>query len=755
VSNQPSQLSALLNKQQEGIEQVGKDVGKMKAQRIFLDLQGGFDVSPKDLDYFEQYAAENLAAKVRAGEAVSEKQAAFLKNYIETKSPKALGFKKQLESFAGDIGLRFQEGFLDKPELTQKLVNAKLKKQFPGQQIETRIKDSNVEFSVGGSEFVSLDPSEGDPIGETAEQVGRFAEPVAAIASGFIPGAQVAAPAAVTAIAQTGRETLEGLQGLNDQSLMQRFSDIGLKTGFDALVGNFFKGLGKGSRGLERKYGGSAEVQQRAGKILEEKAARNVEDFYQGSNPEVFAKELQSKLKNTLGEFQKASKSAFQTGDKLALAELRSGRALPLPMGEQIAQFKAANVDDVFVEGFNKNIFDNIFESMNKMRTQAGVAPLQNLDNLTTFDLQKGVEVVDKQLKNITKNDINFNVLKNIKGLFRNGQQQLAEAGSPSALNFTKGAQILKQQNDLFPEDLAEKALGKVGDYGREKVVPAKKFLSNIVSSSGFNDQEIAQIAKFSGLAGDDILADIAGTQIKVTSSPEFQQKAGKNLVAYVLPKFTENRTGERLIDLPEKVVEQARKVVDVPSQDVYQRAGGKIKPDLFTDVVRGENIKIIDPNSEKFIGQPVINARSALKNLRNQSGEIGEGFVEGTGKVSALVGDDALGQAIDPLEQLKYAQEVAQKQFIKEGTGALENVGQNTIRTGVNFAVAPGAGNLLTETAGPAIRSVARLGGLAGRAIETAPGLAPKRSVISALTQEDEDSPINKALRTLMGGGK
>lgn len=747
MSTQPNNLLAQIDQAQAENAQGQMDALKLNMREIRKKIAKGEQITDDELNIVRDFKVAQIRSKVLKNESVSDQELSFLQENVpsqQTETPVDERFTQAAQEVPQDIGLRFQEGFLDKPELFQQVAQQSIEQRFPGEKVETRIQDGQVEFSVGGSDFSPIDPTSGDPLGEIAEQVGRFGEPVAAITAGLaFPGAPIAAGAAVTGIAQGARELSEAFQGLNDQTLQQRFSDVGLKIGFDTLLGNIFKGLGTSSRALERAAGGSAEAQRKAGAVLEEKFMRNVEDVFKDAKPKAFAKELQGRIKNTIDQFKSGYKQAFKSGDQLALAEARSGNALPVNMMERLLPLQ----EDLTgaVGAVNRDLIDQTLSSIGKTRSAQKAGQFTGPQAMTALDLENGIKFIDNQLKFLKGDLANQSALLSLKKTFREGQQELAQAGSKAAQNFVKGTALKRQLNDLFPEDLVKKTIETApDDFGRSKAVDANKFLQRLTAKGGFDDAEIQAISKFSGLSGDNVLADVAGTQISVQAPKGFQERASKNLVGSLLPRFSETRTGERLVNLPESVVKKAEKLVSVEGQESFQKAGGQLSPNILEDIITTENTRIFDPAAGKFIGQESINARALLKNLTSQVGETAE---EGLGgKISGLVGREQLQETVDPIQQLKFAQEISQNQFIKQGPSSLSGVGPNTIRTGLN-ASTPGLGNLLQEAVNPALRGVARVGNIAGQITEPLPGVAA-RSLVGGLATPDPDSPIQQALR-------
>lgn len=507
---------------------------------------------------------------------------------------------KNVSSIRNDFGLRFQEGFLENPEVRQKLVQQSIAKRFPGQDIQVEQVANDFVFKVGGSAPIGLDPKGSkDTFGEIAEQTGRFIEPTVDIGVGISTGN----PLAVAGVAggfQAAREMME--QGIDPerQNVGEQLLNIGEKAtlGFategvgNAIAGKISSGLGKGARERTRSLGGvtkkivqegsSAEAGvgqtvKNAANILAEESTRKIEKgilkgFENPTKRLQMAELIQRRTERLVDDFSNIAKTSFDQGRNLAK---REGQNFIIDMqGDVIGALDRLSADPALVQNFGNKLA--------KRLTKNPKAILDDID-LTKATPSDVMNIREFMVEIINESGSNPAFQKaqavQFKTALNDTLSQLAQQGSTSAKIYNTGISKLKELNQIIPEPLQIKVLGKTAEMPSKSVPVTPNELLDKFSSKAFDERELTLIKNAAG--------------IKPGSALE--RRTGRALVADLIetktrPEGTEEMGFLRLKNLPEEIIEKAKKFRSFEELDTAQQAGFKLDPKMFDEFVTAPN---------------------------------------------------------------------------------------------------------------------------------------------------------------------
>ena len=598
---------------------------------------------------------------------------------------------KEVFSIQNDIPFRFTQGFLD-DKFSKKLLERSLKRHFPDSEFDIQeADDGNLKFSVDGSDFKEVDPSNmNDLVGEIAEQVGRFNEVVSDVGAGLLTANPLAAGASA-GVFQALREVHEARIGepIGIDDVGQVVGNAGLATVLGEAGNRIGKAVGKlagsGARQATREGAQDAanpladKLKLRAGEVLEEQSTRELEFITEGADPVEFARKVRGNAQAFKNSFESQANSAFKAGRDLAEQE-----------GAQIATNINPFLDEISElmgdEQLNRKFLKTLTNKVNQAGQKVGKPSLVDeagevvvdFSQLSPNEVIKAREFTSQFIQaNSGKPDANL--LIKFKTQLNGSLDELASQGSDAARQYNTGIAKIRELNERFSPNLQKKILGKAPvDFPStaDEVTP-KEFLKKIKSGSGFDENELAQLSDVGGFA----------------DNPELRFEATQNIIKEGLEGFGKGRVtpNTRLNKLSQQDLDIARNFVSDEALTQAQKQGFSIKPDVLEET--------LSPANRLARGQ-TFNLQSASDKLFDNRG--------GLGQAGEILGGESFDQAKPFLEDAFVNSQLAQGKGASLVESGLMGAGRNQ----VNVATAPGG--LISNTLG----EVGRLGSAAVRGV-------------------------------------
>ena len=670
-------------------------------------------LTPQEVDELRGIALRNIKRKIESGGELDDGDQSFIAEMKDRNEQ-----KKAVGDIQNDFGLRFKGGFLD-PKYEEQILTNALMKKFPNNpNIHVRQDNGTTIFTLNGKDFHPLDPTNTmkDLSGEVAEQTGRWIEPIGTVATGV--GAGPLAGGAYGAGVQAIREGIEASDGLNNQNLGQRASDVALKGGTDALFGSVLDKL-KPGKAFERFFTNTNQMRKHAGDIKTEGLTRQLEQKIAGADKDNIVSTIQNRLQQRKGQFDAATDKLYAKGDEMALKEM-SGKGVDISQSLSALDKELQTAPGIKPE--NKDLIQKYIKTLSEQRAKlpesssrdfAGIINKTGFDptQATAYDFSTGKKFINDAFNAFPQGTAERAYVQQLRDIATGGTKELASAGSPAARYLFTADKLYKMKHDVIPTKLDEGLLGKMGDYGRvEKPSSGQVFdLLTDQAEGGLNSDDIKIMNK------------------AIRSTPELQKGFSKDVYGTIIsgksaskPGLAEIRQGVRLQELPTNIpgndVPIFEDLGDMASIKRYQDAGGSLGK------AQKNLSNIVNPEKTSDLPQTVFNARGSSNYLKNNT------------KIDNLLGGQG-DDILQNLQNLKFAQDQAQGKFIQQGAeGGLGDVGLNTLKTAASKATG-GLSNIAANT--PLLGAAGRtIGHLGAKIPNVSPQVAGAMSAIPSLSQ-------------------